>query len=149
VTLFPWLCQVKAEVNKTLKYNDIISHVDFVPVAIETSESLSGEGNEIGRIAAVAFLRQCISVAVQQALHSGVVQVYIPFIITLIFESQCVEPGTNIAIYIIVPGRTNSPENDFFNRQVSAWNSLPISLVKSKSVAFFKHNHFKTMFYRI
>jgi len=30
--------------------------------------------------------------------------------------------------------RSNSFENDFFNRCVSAWNSLPSSLVKSKSV---------------
>jgi len=36
--------------------------------------------------------------------------------------------------------RTNSFENDFFNWCVSAWNSLPSSLVKSKSVASFKYN---------
>jgi len=52
--------------------------------------------------------------------------------------------------------RTNSFENDFFNRCVSVWNSLPSSLVKSKSVASFKHNlrsidlpSFYTMFFRI
>jgi len=52
---------------------------------------------------------------------------------------------------------TNSFENDFFNRCVSAWYSLPSSLVKSKSVASFKYNlrckmiylHFWTMFCRI
>jgi len=36
--------------------------------------------------------------------------------------------------------KTNSFENDFFNRCASAWNSLPSSLVKSKSVATFKYN---------
>jgi len=36
--------------------------------------------------------------------------------------------------------RTNSYENDFFNRCVSAWNSSPSSLVKSKYVASFKYN---------
>jgi len=36
--------------------------------------------------------------------------------------------------------QTNSFENDFFNRRVSAWNSLPNALVKSKSVASFKYN---------
>jgi len=36
--------------------------------------------------------------------------------------------------------RTNSSENDFFNRCVSAWNSLPSYLVKLKSVASFKYN---------
>jgi hypothetical protein len=67
-----------AEVNKTLKYNDIISGVDFVPVAIETSGVWGRQAvelvNEIGRrIAALtyeprstAFLRQRISVAVQR-----------------------------------------------------------------------------------
>jgi len=35
---------------------------------------------------------------------------------------------------------TNLFENDFFNGCVSAWNSLPSSLVKSKSVASFKYN---------
>jgi len=35
---------------------------------------------------------------------------------------------------------TNSFENDFFNRCVSAWNSLPNSLVKSKYLASFKYN---------
>jgi len=35
--------------------------------------------------------------------------------------------------------RTNSFENDFFNRCVSAGNSLPSSLVKSKSVASFNY----------
>jgi len=34
----------------------------------------------------------------------------------------------------------NSFENDFFIRCISAWNSLPSSLGKSKSVASFKHN---------
>ena len=42
-----------AEVNKTLKYNDIITGVDFVPVAIETSGVWGRQGfelvNEIGR----------------------------------------------------------------------------------------------------
>jgi hypothetical protein len=67
-----------AEVNKTMKYNDIISGVDFVPVAIETSGVWGRQAldlvNEIGRrFAAVtheqrstAFLRQRISVAVQR-----------------------------------------------------------------------------------
>jgi len=36
--------------------------------------------------------------------------------------------------------RTNSFENDFFNRCVSAWHSLPSSLVKSKSVTSCKYN---------
>jgi len=36
--------------------------------------------------------------------------------------------------------QTNSFENDFFNRCVSAWNSSPSSLVKSKSIASFKYN---------
>jgi len=36
--------------------------------------------------------------------------------------------------------QTNSFENDFCNRCVSAWNSLPSSLVKSKSVASLKYN---------
>jgi len=36
--------------------------------------------------------------------------------------------------------RSNSFENDFFNRCVSARNSLSSSLVKSKSVASFKYN---------
>jgi len=35
---------------------------------------------------------------------------------------------------------TNSFENDFFNRCVSAWNSWPSSLIKSKSVTSFKYN---------
>jgi len=34
--------------------------------------------------------------------------------------------------------RTNSFENDFFKRCVSAWNSLPSSLVKSKFITSFK-----------
>jgi hypothetical protein len=42
-----------AEVNKTQKYDDIISGVDFVPVAIETSGVWGKQGfdlvNEIGR----------------------------------------------------------------------------------------------------
>jgi hypothetical protein len=36
--------------------------------------------------------------------------------------------------------RTNSFENDFFNRCVNAWNSLPSSVINSKSIASFKHN---------
>ena len=36
--------------------------------------------------------------------------------------------------------RTNSFENDFFNRCVSVWYNFPSSLVNSKSVASFKHN---------
>ena len=36
--------------------------------------------------------------------------------------------------------RTNAFENDFYNRCVSAWNSLPSFVVKSKSVASFKNN---------
>ena len=36
--------------------------------------------------------------------------------------------------------RSNNFENDFFNRCVSAWNSLPRFLVNSKSVASFKYN---------
>ena len=67
-----------AEVNKTLKYNDIISGVDFVPVAIETSGVWGRQAfelvNKIGRRIATltheprstAFLRQRISVAVQR-----------------------------------------------------------------------------------
>ena len=47
-----------AEVNKTLKYNDIISGVDFVPVAIETSGVWGRQGfelvNEIGRRIAIS-----------------------------------------------------------------------------------------------
>jgi len=35
--------------------------------------------------------------------------------------------------------QTNSFENDFFNRCVSAWNSLPSSLVKLKYAASFKY----------
>ena len=37
-------------------------------------------------------------------------------------------------------GQSNSFENSFFNRCVSAWNNLPHYIVKSKSVASFKHN---------
>jgi len=67
-----------AEIQKTQKYNDIISGVDFVPVAIETSGVWGRQAldliNEIGRrIAAVSheprsttFLRQRLSVAVQR-----------------------------------------------------------------------------------
>ena len=36
--------------------------------------------------------------------------------------------------------RTNAFDNDFYNRCVSAWNSLPSFVVKSKSVASFKNN---------
>ena len=36
--------------------------------------------------------------------------------------------------------RSNSFENNFFNRCVSAWNNLPRYIVKSKSVASFKRN---------
>jgi len=36
--------------------------------------------------------------------------------------------------------QTNSFETDFFIRYVSAWNSLPSSLVKSKYVTSFKYN---------
>jgi len=36
--------------------------------------------------------------------------------------------------------RTNSFEKNFFNRRVSAWNSLSSSLVKSKYVASFTYN---------
>jgi hypothetical protein len=67
-----------AEEKKTRKYSDIISGVDFVPVAIETSGVWGTHAmdlvTEIGRrIAAVVheprsttFLRQRISVAVQR-----------------------------------------------------------------------------------
>jgi hypothetical protein len=34
--------------------------------------------------------------------------------------------------------RTNIFANDFFNRRVSAWNSLPTFIVNSTSVASFK-----------
>jgi len=51
--------------------------------------------------------------------------VYIPFITTLIFESQCVE---------LIHLRTISLIG------VSAWNILLSSLVKSKSIASFKFN---------
>jgi len=51
--------------------------------------------------------------------------VYTLFITTLIFESQYVE---------LIHLRTISLID------VSAWNSLPSSLVKSKSVALFKYN---------
>jgi len=44
--------------------------------------------------------------------------------------------------------QNNSFEHDFFNRCVSAWNSLPSSLVKSKYVASFKNNfEFEFEFY--
>jgi len=36
--------------------------------------------------------------------------------------------------------RTNILANDFFNRRVSAWNSLPSCIVNSKSVASFKRS---------
>lgn len=36
--------------------------------------------------------------------------------------------------------RAKISENNFFNRCVSAWNSLPCQVVESKSVALFKHN---------
>ena len=35
---------------------------------------------------------------------------------------------------------TNNNDNNFFNRCVSCWNSLPDSVVNSQSVASFKHN---------
>jgi hypothetical protein len=67
-----------AETNKALKYSDIITGVDFVPFAIETS-GVWGEKalelvREIGRRIAVvshelrstSFLRQRLSVAVQR-----------------------------------------------------------------------------------
>jgi len=52
--------------------------------------------------------------------------VIVSVIMTFLFESQCVE---------LFHLRTTS-----INRCVSVWNSLPSSLVKSKSVASFKHN---------
>jgi len=36
--------------------------------------------------------------------------------------------------------RTNIFANDFFNRRISAWNSLPSFIVNSKSVASFKRS---------
>ena len=67
-----------AEANKILKYNDIISSVDFVPVAIETSgvwgqrafELVAEIGRRIAEVSheprSTSFLRQRISVAVQR-----------------------------------------------------------------------------------
>ena len=67
-----------AETKKIRKYNDIISGVDFVPVAIETSgvwgDSAMSLIKEVGRRIAAAthdkrstmFLRQRLSVAVQR-----------------------------------------------------------------------------------
>jgi len=52
--------------------------------------------------------------------------VYIPFIMILIFESQCVE---------LIHLRTISLID-----VISTWNSLPRSHIKSKSVAWLKHN---------
>ena len=72
------LAAAAAEAKKTQKYADIISGVDFVPVAIETSgvwgEQATELVKEIGRRIAAStheprsttFLRQRLSVAVQR-----------------------------------------------------------------------------------
>jgi hypothetical protein len=89
------LAAAAAEAKKSQKYADIISGVDFVPVAIETS-GIWGEQaielvKEIGRriaastheLRSTAFLRQRLSVAVQRGNAYTVCWGHFPHLLTL------------------------------------------------------------------